>query len=120
MAAVYLLGGLIRLEGALEDRSGWFDVYQLGFGHFRLVTPGFTTHHYVVMAQFLQEVAPLWTSALGQELYNGGSDLNSLAEGSLMNEGDVNQLHTWLDDDTTDPRLMLDREVWQEAMETEM
>jgi hypothetical protein len=99
VVSVYLLGGMIRLEGALRDRSGWFNAYQLGFGHFRLVTPGFTTHHYVPMAQFLQEVAPLWTSALGQELYDGGSDTDSLAGGSLLDEEDVNQMHTWLDDD---------------------
>jgi hypothetical protein len=116
---VYLLGGMIRLEGALEDRSGWFNVYQLGFGHFRLVTPGFTTHCYVPMAQFLQEVAPLWTSALGQELYDGGSNMDSLAGGSLLDEEDLNPLHIWLDDDLTDPMAMQDQEVWQDAVDVE-
>ena len=54
--SVYLRGGLIRLTNFLQHRDGWFDSYQLGFGHFRLVTPGFTTQHYVPMAEFLQEV----------------------------------------------------------------
>jgi hypothetical protein len=119
VVSVYLLGGMIRLEGALRDHSGWFDAYQLGFGHFRLVTPGFTTHHYVPMAQFLQEVAPLWTSALGQELYNGGSDTDSLAGGSLLDEEDVNQMHTWLDDGLAGPVTLQDQEVWQETVDLE-
>jgi hypothetical protein len=44
--SVYLRGGLIRLELMLQHCKGWFDLYQLGFGHFRLVTPGFTAQLY--------------------------------------------------------------------------
>jgi hypothetical protein len=98
VVCVYLLGGMIRLETALQDCEGWFNAYQLGYGHFRLVTPGFKTHHYLPVAQFLQEVAPLYAHALEQEMYDGGSDVDSLSEGSLLEE-DVNQMHTWLDED---------------------
>ncbi|KAF8273371.1 hypothetical protein EI94DRAFT_1696889, partial [Lactarius quietus] len=71
----------------------WFDIYQLGFGHFQLVTPGFTTQHFIPMASFLQEVAPLWTFALGQEVYDGG-----------LLEGAVNQEHEWLDEESETQR----------------
>ncbi|KAH9167415.1 hypothetical protein EDB89DRAFT_1910012 [Lactarius sanguifluus] len=39
-----LLSGIIRLQDFTQESQGWFDLYQLGFGHFRLVTPGFTAH----------------------------------------------------------------------------
>ena len=70
----------------------------MGFGHFTLVTPGFTTQYYVPMAEFLQEVAPLWSNALGQEMYDGRSDVDSLSQGSQQEEL-VNPEHVWLDED---------------------
>ena len=115
VVGVYLLGGLVRLARAEQGSSDWFDWYQLGFGHFRLVTPGFTTHHYINVAQFLQEIAPLFAKALGQELYDGGSVTDSLAEGSLLEE-DVNQ-DAWLPEQSTNLRTLIDREVWQETRE---
>ncbi|KAH8981642.1 hypothetical protein EDB86DRAFT_2834774 [Lactarius hatsudake] len=44
VVCVYLLGGIVRLNDPTQEGHGWFDIYQLGFGHFRLVTPGFTAH----------------------------------------------------------------------------
>ena len=78
--SVYLQDGLIRLMTFLQYWDGCFDLYQLGFGHFRLVIPGFTTQHYVSRAEFIQEVAPLWSNALGQEMYDGGSDVDSISQ----------------------------------------
>ena len=70
------------------------------------------------MAQFLQEVAPLFSHALGQEMYDGGFDEDSLQEGSLMSE-DVNQEHVWPDRDSLHPRDLWDCEIWQETVDAE-
>lgn len=71
------------------------------------------------MAQFLQEVAPLFSQALGQEMYDGGSNTDSLSEGSLLDEV-VNQEHVWLDGDEAEPLVLMDREVWQETVDAEV
>ncbi|KAI9429548.1 hypothetical protein H4582DRAFT_2060848 [Lactarius indigo] len=112
---VYLLGGIIRLQLDTQDQLGWFDIYQLGFGHFRLVTPGFTAHHYVDLAQFLQLGAPLYVNALRQELYDGRSVTDSLSEGSL-DDGDVNQEMVWRDGNETCQWELTNCEVWQETL----
>ncbi|KAF8258019.1 hypothetical protein EI94DRAFT_1708406 [Lactarius quietus] len=112
--STYLLGGFVRHTTMVQHGMEWFDIYQLGFGHFQLVTPGFTTQHFIPMASFLQEVAPLWTFALGQEVYDGGSVMDSLSQGSLL-EGAVNQEHEWLDEESETQRNLQHREVWQEV-----
>ena len=113
---VYLLGGIIRQQSMAQDTLGWFDVYQWGFGHLRLVTPGFTAHHYIFVAQFLQEVAPLWSHALEQEMYDGRFDTDSLSQGSLL-EGDVNPAHTWLDGDLAEGLTLWQHELLGETIE---
>ena len=116
--SVYLLGGLVRLQSMTQDAQGWFDSYQLGFGHFRLVTPRFTAHHYIFLAQFLQEVAPLWSHALEQEMYDSRSDTDSLSHGSLL-EGDVNLTHTWLDRDSAERTTLLQQELLGKAIDVD-
>lgn len=60
------------------------DVYQISFGATRLITPGFETYGYVYVAQFLQEVAPLFVFHLGEALYRdvASADAESVNEGS--------------------------------------
>ena len=43
--------------------------------------------HYIFVVQFRQEVAPLWSHALEQEMYDGRSDTDSLSQGSLLEGG---------------------------------
>lgn len=93
----------------LQDVLSWFDLYQLGFGHFRLVTPGFTAHHYIYMVQFLQEVDLLWSHALE----------DSLCGGSLLEE-DVNPAHTWLDWDLAEEVTLWQCKLLGEALDVDV
>ena len=68
------------------------------------------------MAEFLQEVAQLWSNALRQEMYNGGSDVDSLSQGSHQEEL-VNPEHVWLDEDDRPEFILRNRRVWQETLE---
>ena len=57
--SIHLCGGLYQPQG-LATKEGWTDVYQMGFGALKLITPGFESYGYVYVAEFLQTVAPLF------------------------------------------------------------
>jgi len=91
--SILLIGGLFRPLGPQPDED-WFNVYHLGFGHLRLVSPGFDTFHFVNVASFFQIVAPLFVAALGGDLQgDGSSSAGSRSESS--GDGPVNQRHIW-------------------------
>lgn len=61
VAAIYFVGGVIN--------RGYDHTYHLGFGQLDFVPLGVETFGYVLAAQFLQEVAPLYALALGLSPY---------------------------------------------------
>jgi len=91
--SIYLIGGLYRRLG-LSDQEGWFDTYFIGFGHTRLLTPGFESFGYVYTASFLQVVAPRFVSVLGG-LRGGSESLGTVSTPASSGGSPVNQRHMW-------------------------
>ena len=85
--SIHLCGGLYQPRG-LATEEGWTDIYQMGFGALKLITPGFETYGYVYIAQFLQTVAPLFVFRRDGALYRDVAsdiDAESLFGGSEDN-----------------------------------
>jgi hypothetical protein len=91
--SILLIGGLFRPLGSQLD-GDWFNVYHLGFGHLRLVSPGFDTFHFVNVASFFQTVSPLYVAALGDDLNSDRASSTGSQSGS-SGAGSVNQRHVW-------------------------
>jgi len=90
--SIQLIGGLYRSLDAL-DRGEWFSTYMIGFGHLRMITPGFETFHFIDVASFFQSVAPLYVNALSGNLYGDWTLTSSQTESSQASS--VNQRHHW-------------------------
>lgn len=77
----------IHLAGGVVNDDGFHHSYHLGYGQLDLVPFGLSTYGYVYAASFLQEVAPLFTTALRARVYEvellGGTD-DLEPEGSLF------------------------------------
>jgi exonuclease III len=103
VVSIYLVGGLYRSSDAL-GREQWFDTYQIGFGHLRIVTPPLETFSYVPVASFLQSVVPLYLTALGGDPYgvlSSDDDLTVSSRDDSVNQnpmGDRVPLEGNLDD----------------------
>lgn len=91
--SICLIGGWFRPLG-MSDPDFWFHTYLVGFGHSRLLTPGYESFGYICAAQFLQVVSPLYVSALGGDLYGTRSLDGSQLASSRADS--VNQEHIWL------------------------
>ncbi|KAH9957559.1 hypothetical protein BJV74DRAFT_891343 [Russula compacta] len=92
VVSIILCGGLYR-SVEFADGEGWFNMYTMGFGHTRLITPGFETFGYVYVASFFQSVAPLFVQRLGVNLYGDWSEDGSHSGSSL--DDDEYLWHGW-------------------------
>ena len=94
VVGIYLAGGLCRHPDAL-DREEWFDVYQIGFGHARLITPTLEQFSYVPVASFLQTAAPLYLASLGEDVYGvspSDDGMSASSRDSPVNQAPPNAL----------------------------
>ena len=92
VVSIILCGGLY-CSVEFADGEGWFNTYTVGFGHTRLIMPGFETFGYVYVASFFQSVAPLFVQRLGVNLYGDWSEDGSHSGSSLDN--DEYLWHSW-------------------------
>jgi len=78
----------------LPIQRGWFNAYYIGFGATRLLMPGFESFGYVSVMQFLQVIAPLYVSHLGESLLGDGPNVDEV---SIVGSEDkaVNQHSAW-------------------------
>jgi exonuclease III len=67
--AIYLCGGVV-------DNRFYQHTYHLGYGQLDATPIGLPSYGYVYTASFLQEVAPLWNSAMGSRIYGVDFDLD--------------------------------------------
>jgi hypothetical protein len=100
VVSIFLIGGLVRPPGT-PDQDGWFNSYNLGFGGTKLLCPGFESFGFTYVASFFQDVAPLYLSALGGEIYGDWSRTGSQSGSSR--DSVVNQEHLWLEHDEDAP-----------------
>lgn len=115
VVSIFLIGGLVRPPGT-PDQDGWFNSYNLGFGGTKLLCPGFESFGFTYVASFFQNVAPLYLSALGGELYGDWSQTGSQSGSSR--DSVVNQEHLWLEHDEDAPWELNANPVLPEAEES--
>jgi exonuclease III len=116
--SIYLVGGLIRPLDS-TDREGWWDVYQLGFGHLKILTPSLEVFSFVPVASFLQIVAPLYLLRLGGDPYKDDASASLSVSSSVES---VNQDQDLEGTAITPPRdaLSSSPEVGQDPMDLDL
>ena len=91
--SICLIGGMYRPEGWIPADEGWFDIYFIGFGGVKLITPGLESYGFTYVASFFQRIAPLYMTHLCGSLYGDWSETGSDSGSSIGEEVDTS--HLW-------------------------